>query len=260
MILLSFDTEEFDLPKEHGVDIALPESMQVSIDGVNKVLDILEKEDVKATFFCTTTFAKNAPQVMKRIISGGHEVASHGCDHTNPEPSDIARSKKELESLYPSITIRGYRQPRMFAVDNDSLVKSGYSYNSSMHPAFIPGRYMHLNQPRTPFVEDGLLQIPASVSPWFRLPIFWLACHNYPFALYKALCRWTWKHDGQLVLYFHPWEFIDLSSNPDWRVPFIIKRNSGEGMEKRLTSLIRMFKSMDAKFVTYTRFTSGYIK
>ena len=39
MILLSFDTEEFDVPREHGVDFSLEEGMKVSIEGTNRILD-----------------------------------------------------------------------------------------------------------------------------------------------------------------------------------------------------------------------------
>ena len=39
MILLSFDTEEFDVPKEHGVNISLEEGMRISVEGTNKILD-----------------------------------------------------------------------------------------------------------------------------------------------------------------------------------------------------------------------------
>ena len=41
MILLSFDTEEFDVPREHGVDFSLEEGMKVSVVGTNRILDIL---------------------------------------------------------------------------------------------------------------------------------------------------------------------------------------------------------------------------
>ena len=64
--------------------------------------------------------------------------------------------------------IQGYRQPRMFPVSDTELERMGYVYNSSLNPAFIPGRYMHLSEPRTCFMTGKLLQIPASVTPWIR--------------------------------------------------------------------------------------------
>ncbi len=102
MILLSFDTEEFDVPREHGVEISLDEAMKISVTGTCKILDILQSNSVKATFFCTTNFAENAPQVMQRIINEGHEVAAHGCDHWRPQEqvscfADKFYSKTHLE-------------------------------------------------------------------------------------------------------------------------------------------------------------------
>ena len=42
MILLSFDTEEFDGPREHGVEYSLEEGMKVSVEGTNRILDVLK--------------------------------------------------------------------------------------------------------------------------------------------------------------------------------------------------------------------------
>lgn len=257
MILLSFDTEEFDLPRESGIDISLEDAMKVSVKGTNIILDLLKKNGVKATFFCTSTFAQNAPETIKRIILEGHEIASHGCDHWKPQTSDVSVSKGILEEM-TGLSICGYRQPRMYPVSDDVIEKEGYIYNSSLHPAFIPGRYMHLDVPRTPFYKGKVLEIPASVSPWFRIPVFWLACHNYPFWLYKRLCKWTNRHDGLFVIYFHPWEFIQLNRHPEWKIPFIIKRNSGKNMFFRLNSLIDMFKNEGCEFGTYTQFTKTF--
>lgn len=84
MILLSFDTEEFDVPREHGVDFSLERGMDVSVAGTNRILDCLAMNGVRATFFCTGNFAERAPEVMRRIMAEGHEVACHGVDHWRP--------------------------------------------------------------------------------------------------------------------------------------------------------------------------------
>lgn len=253
MILLSFDTEEFDVPREHGVDFPLDEAMKVSVYGTNKILDCLKKNGVKATFFCTSNFAENAPEVMRRIMDEGHEVAAHGCDHWQPQASDVSRSKEILEHL-TGRTIQGYRQPRMFPVSDTELERMGYVYNSSLNPAFIPGRYMHLSEPRTCFMTGKLLQIPASVTPWIRFPLFWLSCHNLPMWLYQLLVNRVLKHDGYFVTYFHPWEFYPLGEHPEFKMPFIIRNHSGKGMEERLDMLIRKLKEKGYAFMTYSEF------
>ena len=145
MILLSFDTEEFDVPREHGVDFSLEEGMAVSKVGTNRILDVLKQNGVKATFFCTGNFAEHAPEVMQRIMDEGHEVACHGVDHWQPKETDFARSKEIVERVMGR-TVYGYRQPRMFPVVESEIKRVGYRYNSSLNPAFIPGRYMHLTE------------------------------------------------------------------------------------------------------------------
>lgn len=253
MILLSFDTEEFDVPREHGVDYPLEEAMKVSVYGTNRILDCLKRNGIRATFFCTSNFAEHAPEVMHRIVADGHEVAAHGCDHWHPVPEDVARSKQRLEELTGQ-QIRGYRQPRMFPVSESEIARCGYLYNSSLNPAFIPGRYMHLTAPRTVFRKEGVIQIPASVTPWFRFPLFWLSCHNLPASLYRWLCYRTLKHDGYFVTYFHPWEFYPLGEHPELKMPFIIRNHAGRDMEERLDALIRFFRQKGEEFYTFMEF------
>lgn len=253
MILLSFDTEEFDVPREHGVDFSLEEGMKVSIVGTNRILDCLKDNGVKATFFCTANFVRLAPEVMRRIIDEGHEVACHGVDHWQPKATDVEESKSTIESLL-GIEVKGYRQPRMFSVSDSEIERMGYTYNSSLNPAFIPGRYMHLTAPRTWFMRGGVMQIPASVTPLLRFPLFWLSLHNLPQWLYHMMVRRVVAHDGYFVTYFHPWEFYELKEHPEYRMPFIIKNHSGLDMKARLDRLIKMLKAKGHRFATFTEF------
>lgn len=255
MILLSFDTEEFDLPREQGVDYSLEEGIKVSVEGTNIILDILKENDVCATFFCTGNFAEHAPDVMQRIIREGHEVACHGVDHWKPKDTDFYCSKEIVERV-TGITVTGYRQPRMFPVVESEIKRVGYRYNSSLNPTFIPGRYMHLTTPRTWFIEDGVMQIPASVTPWLRFPLFWLSWHILPKKLYHWMVRRVLRHDGYLVAYLHPWEFYELKEHPEFKMPFIIKKHSGEEMAERLDCLIKMLKNKGHKFITYDEFVN----
>ena len=252
-VLLSFDFEEFDVPREHGVSIPMDESMSVSSEGAVRVLDCLKQHDVRATFFCTANFAQNAPDIMRRIVDEGHEVASHGCDHWQPKESDVKLSKQILEDLTGK-PVQGYRQPRMFPVSNSVLQEAGYTYNSSLNPAFIPGRYMHLSDPRTPFQQGGLVQVPASVTPWVRFPLFWLSLHHLPQWLYMTLAKRVLNHDGLFVTYFHPWEFSDRTPEPKYRLPFVVRRHCGQPMVERLNNVISRLKAEHATFSTFTAY------
>ena len=258
MVLLSFDTEEFDVPREHGVEFSLEDGMAVSDYGTNVILDTLKANRVKATFFCTSNFATNAPSTMQRIKDEGHEIACHGCDHWEPKPSDVRQSKQIIEEQM-GVKCEGYRQPRMFPVSDEEIEACGYTYNSSLNPAFIPGRYMHLTTPRTYFMKGNVLQIPASVSPIFRIPLFWLALHNFPEALYHFLVKRVLKHDGYFNTYFHPWEFYELKEHPEFKMPFIIKNHCGKQLQQRLDRLIKMLKEQGEGFGTYSEFAHSVL-
>ena len=249
-VALSFDFEECDLPRENGVDFPIEEGMKVSTEGAVAVLDVLKAADVRATFFCTLTFAERASDVMRRLVAEGHEIAAHGVDHFHQVPEDPFLSKEGLERLF-GVKVLGYRQPRMFPVDDAALKKAGYRYNSSLNPAFVPGRYMHLTTPRTMFDRNGLRQVPASVTPLVRFPLFWLALHLLPEWLYLRLVRRTLAHDGYFVTYFHPWEFSSLSERAaELKVPRLVRVNLGKPMVGRLARLVAALKRPDVEFVT----------
>lgn len=252
MILLSFDVEEFDMPFEYGKDISFEKQMSVSIEGTNKILELLSDQNVKATFFVTANFAVNAPGIVHKIVANGHELASHGYYHSDFKPEHLLMSKEKLQEISGQEVI-GYRMARMMPVDEQKIAEAGYKYNTSVNPTFLPGRYNNLHISRTLFKDAGIWQIPASVTPLVRFPLFWLSFHNLPLGLYKKLALWTYKNDGYLNTYFHPWEFIDLSI-PELGMPGFVQRNSGEKMMLRMHSLISYFKRKNIEFGTISRF------
>ena len=250
-VLLSFDVEEFDLPREHGVEISVDEGVKVSGVGLKRVLDVLKAEGVRATFFTTGNFAERAPDLVRRIVAEGHELACHGVDHFAPAATDLARSKEIIEKV-GGVKVAGYRQPRMQKIDYKEMARCGYKYDSSVNPAFIPGRYNHLDTPRRPFCRDGVLEIPTSVATFARVPLFWLALHNFPERVYLRLVRMSLKKTGYFATYFHPWEFADICGRKE--VPFYIKKNSGCKLVGRLRRLVRKLKRDGYEFGTYAEF------
>ncbi len=255
MILLSFDIEEFDMPFEYNREISFTDQISISEQGTNYILDILDKHQIKATFFSTVVFAQNAPQVIKRIIKNGHELASHGYYHSKFESAHLASSKIALEELSGN-KIKGYRMARMMPVNEIEIGKAGYLYNSSINPTWLPGRYNNLSQPRTIFSQAGILQLPASVSPVLRFPLFWLSFHNLPLSIYQWLAKRTYKKDGYLNIYFHPWEFTDLNDSARFGFPGYVSKNSGPAMIQRMDSFIQHMTSEGVKFSTISDYLS----
>lgn len=250
MILLSFDIEEFDMPFEYGVDIPFEKQLEVSADGTLAILKILDEQGVKATFYCTANFAVNRPEIIRQIVDKGHEVASHGYFHSDFEIKHLEESKNTLEEI-TGTTVNGYRMARMMPVSEQEIARAGYKYNSSINPTFLPGRYNNFGKPRTYFYDGGVLQLPASVSPIVRFPLFWLSFHNLPLCIYRSLCKRAINKDKYLNIYFHPWEFQKIDT---YKFPFYVTRNTGEKMTERLTRFICWAKTKGYSFVTTSQF------
>lgn len=251
-ILLSFDIEEFDMPLEYGQSISLEEQIKVSREGTKIILDLLYEHQITATFFSTVVFANHAVDLIQRIKKENHELASHGYYHSEFQKTHLLESRLALEKLSGN-SVKGFRMPRMKKVDDEAIQKAGYSYNSSLNPICLPGRYNNLFKPRTLFDINGTIQLPASTTPLIRFPLFWLSFHNLPLWMYKAACLRTINHDHYLNIYFHPWEFTDLAK-PEYNFPGFVSRNSGTKMTDRFTSLIVWMKKQGYSFSTINDF------
>ncbi|SEP37686.1 polysaccharide deacetylase family protein [Mucilaginibacter sp. OK283] len=252
MILLGFDIEEFDMPLEYGKQISFAEQLSISTEGTNVILAILKSSQIKATFFCTANYAVHKPEVINQIVSEGHEIASHGYYHSDFKPEHLAQSKTKLEEI-SGAEVTGFRMARMMPVDEREIAKADYAYNSSINPTFIPGRYNNFGKPRSWFYDQDVLQIPASVSPLIRFPLFWLSFHNLPMGLLKWMSGITHKKDGYLNLYFHPWEFTNLN-DARFGFPKYVVKNSGQPFAKRLEDFISWGKSKGYEFMRTDEF------
>jgi peptidoglycan/xylan/chitin deacetylase (PgdA/CDA1 family) len=251
-LYLSFDIEEFDMPFEYGKTISFEDQISISIKGCHDILDLLKKHQAKATFFSTAVFAISASEIIKRINDEGHELASHGYYHSDFKNEHLSESKKELERLSGQ-NVKGYRMARMMPLDSQAVASAGYNYNSSLNPVYLPGRYNNYFKPRTSFINGNLLEIPASATPYIRLPLFWLSFHNLPLFFYKWLCRITMWKDNYLNIYFHPWEFTDLKQER-FGLPDFVTRQTGSDMIRRFDQWLAWCKKRNYVFSTLGQF------
>lgn len=191
---------------------------------VERILQMLDDHGTKATFFTLGWIAERHPQVVRRIVEQGHELASHGYGHERASDltesaffSDIDSAKKILEDL-SGCSVTGYRAPSFSIGEGnlwafDCLERAGYRYSSSIYPI----RHDHYGMPDAPRfahrVRGALVEVPvttarllnrnwpASGGGYFRL---------MPYALSSWLLRQVNQNDGQpVIFYFHPWE-IDV--------------------------------------------------
>jgi polysaccharide deacetylase family protein (PEP-CTERM system associated) len=237
-----------------------------------RLLQILAESGVEATFFILGWVAERHPQLVRRVVAGGHEVASHGSGHLrvdrqSPEEfrDDVRRSKRVLEDL-GGVPVRGYRAPT-FSIGGGSkwahtiLVEEGYSYSSSVYPV-KHDLYGTPEAPRTPFSPvPGMLEIPlisvrmlgvdmpASGGGYFRL---------LPYPVTRGLLNYARRvNRSPAVFYLHPWE-IDpeqpRQQSAPWKSRFRHYLNLGR-TEPRLRRLLRNFAwtRMDRLFLSDER-------
>jgi hypothetical protein len=238
-IFITFDLEEFDLPLEYGVQIDEDTQIEISRRGCLALLEVLDKHRISATFFTTANFASKQTEIVK-TIAAQHEIASHAYYHSTFSDEDIALSKRVLEEISGKEVV-GFRMPRLAQFNQTLLHKAGYKYDSSINPTWLPGRYNHLKALTSVHYKDHLFNIPASVTHFFRIPLFWLTFKNLPLRLYTSMAANSLKRNGHLCLYFHPWEFADLK---EYRIPSYIKQHSGAELILKLEQLICELKGI----------------
>ena len=241
-VLMSFDVEEFDMPLEYNFPIDVQEQMKIGKQGLDTLLPIIN--GIPCTMFTTANFAVHFPDAIKQMATQ-HEIASHTFYHSAFENADLLQSKLKLEEISGK-QVTGLRMPRMRKVEMEEVKKAGYLYDSSINPTWLPGRYNNLNLPRTLYVDEGMKRLPASVTPNFRIPLFWLAFKNYLYSIFKKLAIQTLKKDGYVCLYFHPWEFVDINN---YNMPAYTKRLCGQPLQHRLHQLIADLKK-EGEFLT----------
>ncbi len=225
----------------------------------NRILDLFAAAGIKATFFTLGWVGERHPGLVRRIVADGHELASHGWDHTradsqDPETfrSDIARTRALLEDL-GGVRVAGYRAAT-FSIGARNLwafpilKQEGYLYSSSINP-IRHDLYGMPDAPRVPFhpASDGVVEIPMTTV---RLGQRNLPCSGggyfrlLPTMLYRAGLRRVNTRDHQPgIFYFHPWE-VDPAQpriqGAGWKSRLRHYTNLS-GMEDGLRRLLRDF-------------------
>lgn len=229
-------------------------------DNTNRIIDMFAEHNVKATFFMLAWVAERYPNLVKRIVDEGHELASHGYEHiraTQQTPEqfrvDVTKTKNILEDI-SGTEVKGYRAASYsIGTDNlwaiDVLAETGHKYSSSIYP-IKHDLYGMPEAPRFSFHHEksGLLEIPITTV---ALRDFKFPCGGggffrlFPYIYSRwAINRINNQEKESALFYFHPWE-IDVNQprfeNAPWKSRFRHYLNLDK-MEIRLRCLMRDFQ------------------
>lgn len=227
----------------------------------DRILEMFGQAGVHGTFFMLGWAAERFPSLVKRIVAGGHELASHGMSHyradTQSRPefvADVSRARAILEDA-GGVCVKGYRAAS-FSITRrnlwffDALDEAGYRYSSSVYP-IRHDLYGIPEAPRFafhPIADRDFVEIPVTAvrrmganwpcggGGYFRLMPYWLSTLNM-----RTVMR---REKQPCVFYFHPWE-IDADQprigGATLKTRLRHYTNLGK-MQGRLSKLLREFR------------------
>ncbi|MGO8906721.1 MAG: DUF3473 domain-containing protein [Solirubrobacteraceae bacterium] len=141
----------------------------------HRFLEFVEERGITATVFIVGEIARSHPQLVRRIVEGGHEIGLHGLRHVALGDVGQGRLRAELKegrALLQDVSqtaVPGFRAPifsltRATAWAVEDIAAAGFAYSSSVLPASNP-QHGWPGAPRTPFRWDnGLIELPCPVG------------------------------------------------------------------------------------------------
>lgn len=188
---------------------------------VQRLLGLFADAGAHATFFTLGWVAERYPQLVREILAGGHELASHGFAHLRATDqsreefkADVTQAKSLLEDI-GGTAVQGYRAPS-FSIGHsnpwafDVLVEAGYRYSSSVYPV----QHDHYGMPDAPRfayrARPQLLEIPVTTTCVMGRNLPAGGGGYFRLAPY-SVSRWALRRVNDIdrraaVFYLHPWE------------------------------------------------------
>lgn len=229
----------FTVDVEDGISIAMRDAFSVQseqtvrvVNLTEKILSLLDKHDVKGTFFVLGQVAEKFPKLVKKISDRGHELGVHGYNHlqffrmTKDKAFDEINSAKKLIEDISGNEVFGHRAPAFSITPEtkwglDVIAEAGFTYDSSIMPISgirygWPGFSRYISRIKSP---SGLeltevpmsttqimgRQIPVCGGGYLRIFPEWISK--------KAFDRIT--QDRPAIVYLHPYE-LDTERYPDY--------------------------------------------
>jgi len=265
--LLSFDIEDWFhahnmRPVVSRADWDSCESRVVA--NTQKILSLLDKHNVTATFFVLGWIAERHPVLVKKIAQEGHEIASHGYDHRllysqsrEEIRIDIKRSVEILKSIVDVPTL-GYRAPS-FSITEEAtevLAELGFRYDSSLFSVDMHDRYGQLrtekidNSQTFLALENGLTEgrLPQIDIPFSTYSLPWAGGGYFrfiPYPLYRRGVEYV-ARKRPFIFYLHPWD-LDPEQPRQRDLPWSYRFRHYTNLDKTARRLDRLLEDFDWK-------------
>lgn len=220
MNILTFDIEEWALAKAGGY--GTPELYAKYELYLDKILALLERKNIKATFFCTGAMATEFPDIVRKIDSGGYEVGCHSYKHSwlnkmsfQQCNEDISSAVKALEDcIGKKVTI--FRAPA-FSIGEENVwvfdifAENGITTDSSIFPAKRDfGGFPSFNQNAPCIINHNGIRIkefPISLAKLFGHDVAYSGGGYFRFFPYNYIQNKV-DYSDYVMTYFHIGDLI----------------------------------------------------
>ena len=235
-------------------------------ENTNKILEILDERNIRASFFMLGWIAERFPNLVKKISNEGHEIGSHGYAHELVYKMDVERFKNDIRKSLQIIEniinkkVLGYRAPS-FSVKAKTkwvfeiLVDEGIKYDASIFPSTrdfggMPGA------PRYPYIirttNGSIIEFPNSILKFLGIEIAFCGggyFRLFPYWFIKYGIKRINKKGYPAIVYLHPRE-IDLLQ-PKIKLPLKRKLKYYVKLSSTENKLLRLLE--DIKFGTVSQ-------
>jgi polysaccharide deacetylase family protein (PEP-CTERM system associated) len=274
--LASFDVEDWFHAANLGRSVGNADwaTLEGRVErNTHELLDMLADVGAKSTFVVLGWVARTYPQLVRRIVDEGHELASHTDLHrqlwslpAHELAQELTHSRESLEQA-GGTRVLGVRAPNFSISDDvlDAIARAGYWYDSSFFSLRAHGRYGRLSQDVDPdaavtAVRHGLLELPMSrlqvgpaALPWAGGAYFRLI----PYPLFRAGVRRRLRRESWFMFYFHPWE-LDHEEAPPPGLARARRVRSYAGRRRMRADLRRLLAEFGSRRIDETLRSLGY--
>lgn len=188
---------------------------------LNDILEILDKIETKATFFCLGIIARNDPEIIKAINERGHEIGCHSDTHILLNKHTPASFKDDTYKAIDSIQqltgkkVKSYRAPAFSIGEKtiwalEALIEAGIEYDCSIFPgkrSFGGFSTFSSNGPVIINTPNGTIkELPVSYANFAGMRLMFSGGGYFRLFPYSIIKKFAAKSDYNMA-YFHVRDF-----------------------------------------------------
>lgn len=251
IVCLTFDFDAISMWMARDMITPTPVSRgEFGVVGAKRILTLLRKFDIRATWFIPGHTIETYPSVCRQIAEDGHEIGHHGWLHVSPatmsreqEEAALVRANEVIRSMTGAYAT-GYRSPSWDLSPHsvELLLKHGFKYDSSM----MADDYTPYHVRQGDAIAPDLPAVFGQPSALLEMPVSW-SLDDFPHFEFTRTPAFVLPGLMNANAVLENWieDFLYMKENLDWGVttytfhPQVIGRGHRMRMLERLLNRLR---------------------